>query len=155
MGSPHQFSSLLPIVVGNSASSSSTLNTIRMSIRPIEHYSSSLDKSRGETIFALLPLKQSDTHHAVIWWATPPRKSHGRSLPRGSPVRRTNEDQHGSLCAHDGLKRPLLAVLILQAKVRYALANLRAELRHVNPPRHKRLLKIRDLEEKSCQECYS
>jgi hypothetical protein len=50
----------------------------------------------------------------------------------GSPIRRTEEDQHRALGPHDGLERLDVSGLILQAKGWNLLAHLRSELRDVD-----------------------
>src|SRR5262245_59124315 len=50
-----------------------------------------------------------------------------------SPICRSEEDQHGALGSHYGLQCPSLAVLIRETEVWSPFANLRAELRYVNP----------------------
>ena len=50
----------------------------------------------------------------------------------GSPVCRTDEDEHRALRPHDRLQRPRRAVLILEAELRHALAHLRSQLGHID-----------------------
>ena len=45
----------------------------------------------------------------------------------GSPIRRSYEDEHGSLRSYDRLQCPGLAMLILQAEVGHSLADLRPQ----------------------------
>ena len=50
-----------------------------------------------------------------------------------APVRRAVEQQQRALRSHDGRARPGLAVLVREAEVRNHLADLRTELRHIDP----------------------
>ena len=53
-------------------------------------------------------------------------------LAVGSPIGRTDKDQHGALRPHDGIQISRSSVLIPQAETGYVLTHLRSELGYVD-----------------------